>query len=290
MKSYFVAILLIISSCSTVQKTRAQVSYIKENSTQYDGVNFPSELTTFIKSQRLVLIGESHGTVEFPETTNRIINTLASSKKIIVGLEFPIDIQSSINEFIKTGNESILKRIHFFAEATVHSGRGSRAMINLLKNLRKNNHVEVFCFDVSSDFKGSDRDEQMAKNVFNKLNHSKKDMVVLTGNIHSRLTLGVPWDPNFKTMGSEILKISSGALNTNNSTNIIFKASQGSAWQCQSQDESPIVCKDYSFGPYKADFATAVSYAFYFMKEPDLSEGHFNSIFIRNVNPSEPNF
>lgn len=279
-----------LNACASVE-TKSVENYIENNAIEFDGNNLPDEAIDLIKSKKITLLGEGHGIENLPYLTNQIVKAVSKSQKIIVGLEFPTDTQNVVNEFInsKNGDITILKKAKFFVDSEYHSGRASKAMVLLLQELRKNRNVDVFCFDVPMSYSGNDRDTKMAENILNKVENTKQNFIALTGNIHSRLVPGVPWDPNYPTMGAEILRLS-GKINEQNITNILFRYSEGAAWQCRQGQEGKIKCDSYAFGPSQSPYATEAPYNHYFLREENITEGHMNTLFIRKVSASPPNF
>jgi len=262
--------------------------YIKTHAVNISD-SLPPQLISAIDGKRLVLVGEVHGTNELPELVLQVITKLAEKKSLLVGLEFPTEIQPQIDQFMKTGDLNILRETRFFQDAEYHSGRGSVAMVNLLGSLRNLPGVSVFCFDIPYNFNGNNRDTEMAKNILAiAAQHPDQSILIFTGNIHSRLTPGVPWDPDFKTMGSEVLRLSAGRFTLKNSESIYLRYDQGSAWQCIQEDGGKIVCDKRSFGPGNSVYATAVPFDSYFLEEPGLTDGHHITLFLRTVSASQP--
>lgn len=285
MRTIVLSLITIILIPVALASTPSQ--YIEKHAVNIQG-NLPSQLFSAIGNKRLVLLGEVHGTNELPDLGLQIITKLAEQKPLLVGLEFPIELQPQIDQFMKTGDLNILKELKFFTDAEYHSGRGSIAMVNLLVSLRGLPSVSVFCFDTRFGLNGNTRDTQMAINILNvAARQPDKSMLVYTGNLHSRLTPGAPWDPNFKTMGAEVLGLSEGQFTLENSESINLRYDQGSAWQCI-QASGKIVCEERSFGPGNSTYATAVPFDSYFLEEPGLTDGHQNSLFIRVVSASPP--
>ena len=279
---------LMVMICIPVAQAATSSEYIKKHAVNIPD-SLPSQLLSTISDKRLVLLGEVHGTNELPDLGLQVITKLAEKKPLLVGLEFPREIQPQIDQFMKTGDLKILQTTKFFTDAEYHSGRGSVAMVNLLASLRHLPLVSVFCFDIPIDFKGNNRDTEMAGNILAMATQQPdQSILIFTGNIHSRLTPGAPWNPDFKTMGSEILRLSAGRFTLDNSASIYLRYDQGSAWQCIQGNAGKIVCGERSFGPGNSVYATAVPFDSYFLREPDLTDGHQHTLFIRAVSASQP--
>jgi uncharacterized iron-regulated protein len=287
-------IFFVAMTFSNYSSAETSVEYIRSNAHEFKNTEIPSSLLASIENKNLILIGEQHGTNEMPEYTFKLVEALAQNHDLALGLEFPIDTQKEIDQFLKTGDEKILSGIDFFKDAEFHSGRGSDAMIRFLKNLRFLPKVKVFCFDIPTPLANGntpvlDRDTKMAKNVLNFIKKNPRlKIVTFSGNIHSRLSVGTPWNPKAKNMGFEILRRSKGRLSLKNSVNVLYRADEGSAWQCQYDSNKQIICKNYSFGPANSVYRTAVPFDRYFLREPQITDGHFNSIFIKTLSASSP--
>lgn len=263
--------------------------YIKANAVATSMDEVPTALLNTFKDKQLILLGEFHGTNEMPAYAGKIIEALAQNQKILVGIEYPVDIQKQIDVFMQTGDASQLKETIFFQEPDFHSGRGSQAMLKFLDSLRKFSNVNVFCFDIPLNYKGKTRDTDMALNIMAKLESEKYPKAVLySGNIHSRLSVGTPWNPTAQNMGAEILRLSNGRYNLNNVDNLIFRANEGSSWSCMQDGTGQFKCTTQIWQPSNTKYATAVSLDYYFLQEPALTEGHKNSFFIRKVSASDP--
>jgi hypothetical protein len=79
-------------------------------------------------------------------------------------------------------------------------GRSSAAMAHLVKS-----GFHVARFDPYFDPRPADaplRDEKMAERLIALRKERPRDLIlVLTGNLHNRITVGVPWDAAYKPMG-----------------------------------------------------------------------------------------
>lgn len=264
------------------------VDYIRANAIEFTE-ELPQALYANLATKDLVIIGEMHGTQEQPKRTFQIINELAKAQPLLVGLEFPINTQPELDRYFATGDENILRGIYFFQEPRYHSGRGSLAMIELMRNLRAFKNVKVFAFDVPDDFRGNDRDTQMAKNVLNIIaQNGNQKMLVYTGNIHSSLVIGHAWDARAITMGSEVLRLSEGKFTLQNTGNMQYRFVGGTAWYCMREASGAVTCDARPFGPVRSQYSTAVPFATYYLNEPELTEGHYNTVFIRELSASMP--
>jgi hypothetical protein len=76
-------------------------------------------------------------------------------------------------------------------------------LIDGLRTLRQEAlAVSVILFDAPSTGGGQQRERSMARNLADAAGGSPKSvLMVLTGNHHSRITVGAPWDAGYEPMG-----------------------------------------------------------------------------------------
>jgi hypothetical protein len=265
-------------------------SYIQQNAVKFSDVSVPKQLLKNLEGKELLLIGEQHGTSEFPEYAGSIVEALSENQPVALGVEFPKDLQPVIDQFLATGDESLLHATHFFQDSNYHSGRGSVAMVALLKKMRSL-HLPVFCFDIADGAPYTTRDTDMAANILEYMNaHPGTMIVTYSGNVHSRLMNGFPGVPDHINMGAEVLRLAAGKLTLTNATNLNFVASQGNIWNCMPDANSPqgYTCESRKVGPDLGPYSRANKWQRYYLKEKDISEGHANTVFIRTISASLP--
>lgn len=265
-------------------------AYIQQNAVQFQDLAVPPQLLKNLEGKELLLIGEQHGTMEFPEYAGSIVEALSQSRPVALGVEFPKDLQPVINQFLATGDESLLHATHFFQDPNFHSGRGSIAMVALLKKMRAL-QIPVFCFDIAEGAPFSTRDTDMAANVLEFINaHPGTTVVTYSGNVHARLINGFPGVPDHINMGAEILRLAAGKWTLTNTANLNFVASQGSIWNCLRDSNSNLgfTCDKRNLGPDLGAYSRATKWDRYYLKEQDLSEGYVHTVFIRNISASLP--
>lgn len=123
-------------------------------------------LTDFLKMKKVILVGEMHGTRTVPELFGNIVAAIADSKsKTLAILEINQTSQQSIDAFLRTNDESVLKTDPFFTRE-FQDGRSSKAMVSLLRKLAKLPNTSVLCMDPMSGFAtmtGQERDTGMAE-------------------------------------------------------------------------------------------------------------------------------
>ncbi|HEV3077955.1 MAG TPA: hypothetical protein VHB47_26300 [Thermoanaerobaculia bacterium] len=167
-------------------------------------------LEPLLRSRDVVLVGEMHGTVESPAFVGRATClALAGGRAVTVGLEIPVEEDSRIRAFLASagsaGDRDALLAGAFWQEPS-QDGRSSRAMLALLEDLRRTSRagspVHLMLLDSTAFRGGSERDRAMAARLRDAIAGAPHDLfLVLTGNIHTRLRQGVPWDPSYEPMG-----------------------------------------------------------------------------------------
>lgn len=201
---------------------------------------------SILQSGNIVLFGEVHGTIEVPEFISTLTCQAAKSGLTVrVGLEIPKQEQSLVNQFILSPLEKpdtmTLVASEFWTRE-LQDGRSSRAMLNLLKTIHElfnaGYPVDVFLFDDLNAYgQGLGfRDSTMAENILMEYSETPNAMfIILTGNVHSRLIPGYPWNPNstFVPMGARLIS----ALPATRSFNLSHAG--GTAWLCTG---NPSVC------------------------------------------------
>jgi hypothetical protein len=190
-----------------------------------------NEFSKSLENKNILIIGEWHGTNETPDFVFKLIQALKDQHiKVSLGLEINEEYQNDIDRFIKTGDISIIKKCGFFDKNNFTGGRSSKAMVELIENIRKLKEINVFCFDMNSKKKiltSNDRDSMMAttinKNISNGIN------ILLMGNFHARIKKGHDQNTDIKPV-AYLLKNNYGFGNKIISLNTYFR--KGTVWNC----------------------------------------------------------
>ena len=265
-------------------------AYIQQNAVKFANLEIPKQLLKNLEGKELLLLGEQHGTNEFPAYAGSIVEAPSKTQPVALGVEFPKDLQPVIDQFLATGDENLLRATRFFQDANFHSGRGSIAMVELLKKMRSL-HLSVFCFDIPEGSPYATRDTDMAANVLEYMNaHPGTLVVTYSGNVHARLVNGFPGAPNNINMGAEILRLAAGKLTLTNTANLNFVASQGNIWNCMRDSNSNLgfTCDKRNLGPSFGPYARATKWDQYYLEEHDLNDGYAHTVFIRTISASLP--
>ena len=156
------------------------------------------------------MLGEIHGTTESPAFALDVACHAAHSDlPVIVGLELRSKLQSEVDAFLDSeGSEedrsALLSGPQW--QWNYQDGRASRAMLDLIDGLRRlrraGRAVRIVMFDESGAGGGQDRDRAMAGNLATAAATAKDAMmIVLTGNHHSRVTVGSARAATYEPMG-----------------------------------------------------------------------------------------
>jgi hypothetical protein len=184
--------------------------------------------------RRLVLVGELHGTAEIPARFGELAAAMAETAPLTVALEIPRDEQGRLDAFLDSaGSEA--DRVNLLAgdfwTRSYQDGRSSAAMLGLLERLRQlrlKHAVSVCAFDVESgtELAAPARERAMAARLAEWLAGADPEvrLLVLTGNLHSRVVGSAPWDPEHRFMGS--------LLAEHDPLGIEMLPVSGSAWTC----------------------------------------------------------
>ena len=200
------------------------------------------ELEALFDPGVVVLFGELHGTQEAPAfVANAACLTAKAGHRVRVGLELNHEEMERVETFMGSeGTDADRSRL---LEGSIwhpkaQDGRSSAAMLDLidaLRKLRRGGHsVGLFLFDsVEFHQPNKDRDALMAARLSDEIGPDLETIsLVLTGNIHSRVAPGTPWDEDFQPMGLHMSK----KLSKHPLVALDLSWSGGSAWMCRSPE------------------------------------------------------
>lgn len=187
-----------------------------------------AELKQKLPDGGVIVFGEYHGTVEAPRFFLDCVREFAAKKeKVSVFLEFPVSENASLSGFAagKIDEHKLVQG----AQWKIEDGRTSVAMLELLRALRSDlaarhvSNVVGFDQDPGSDY--AVRDRVMAENFLTAYPATGYSMV-LVGNLHARLTQGVPWDPNLKPFAMYVREKVRAMVSLD------LRYGAGTAWTC----------------------------------------------------------
>ena len=263
MKSIFVFVFVFV--CGLVH-AQAQIFDLKKLNND--------DFKSFLESKKIIFVGEMHGTTEVPQFVGELISSWRSTgKRITFGIEMPKEYQGDVDEYQRTGDfEKLMKIPHF----KVPDGRGSVAMGELIKKIRKMEDVKIVCFD-EANVSGNKRDSLMAVNLLSHVTNGS--MVVLTGNIHAHPKEGF-WKPWFKSAAFQ-LKRMTNAGEKMVSINAYFGG--GTIWNCMNdgcKEREAFAARDFGKASEAKEFVN-----FSLQADPSGYDGY---VYFAQVSASKP--
>ncbi len=274
----------VLSLFSLQARAEPAPEFIRENAIRLEaGSDLPDPLYAQLKGYRVIAVGETHGTNETPAFVLGLLKLLAKNgRPAFLGLEIGADEQATVDSYLKTGKIEVLKNSAFF-KREFQDGRSSRAMGSLLSGVRALRGTKVVCFDISPADDWKARDAKMASNLSAAFSKQRKAVaVLLAGNRHTEIVK----DGDRRPMVYE-LHAGAGAIFTKDDILAIRQRFQsGSAWVCPSGG-GQCAARDPGWRD-ESGYSTAVSWPGYFLKEPEISEGHGATVFSRTSSASAP--
>ena len=230
-----------------------------------------------IKNYKAILIGGMHGTAEPPEFFLGIVKSLLKNgKKVVAALEIPkdgIDIK-------KIHSLEDIKKANAFS-STSPDGRQCLAWAHMLLELKKTK-AEIFCFDLTMEYKGDRRIERDSMMYININGYLKKDtsrvLVVLSGNISNML---IPYNKN-KTMACYLAKSKKSCLKGKNILSLNYLHGEGTVYNWS--NEGYKLRESESNAPF---YEHATSYDNYLFIYP-VMPGYNGILFSKTITASEP--
>jgi uncharacterized protein (TIGR03067 family) len=186
---------------------------------------------------RVLLLGELHGTVESPAFTGDVAcHAAGAGLDVVVALELSPAAKSGIETFFLSQGKAPDRKDLLSGslwQQSYQDGRTSRAMADLLVVLarlrREGRSVRLALFDAQPAGGGQARERAMAANLASSVEASPEAMhIVLTGNLHSRITKGNRRSPDYEPMGYLL----SQTIGVERLTSLNVSHAGGSAWIC----------------------------------------------------------
>jgi hypothetical protein len=192
----------------------------------------------------IALFGELHGTREIPQMVGDVAcRALAGGARVLLGVELSTELTPKLDAFIhSSGDRAATDRL--LADTIWHrsyqDGRPSHASLARFERARElaaeGRDIRIVAFSVEAST-GLMRDSLMAVQLARAVASRPSEIaIVLTGNIHSRTTVGTPFDPSYRPMGL-ILGRLAGERRV---IGLNVSYTEGSAWICSTS--SPASC------------------------------------------------
>jgi hypothetical protein len=199
------AILLLAAACTPAPRPHAATSASPPTCQEVEG------LQPLLTPGSGLLLGEIHGTVESPAfVANAACLALRAGHPVTVVLEVPREEQGRVDAFLAShgtaADRTALLDSPFWTDV-YQDGRRSQAMLALLDDLRKlrqgGRPVRATLMDrTERPSSGQERDHWMAEELAQTFDKNPDAVViVLSGNVHSRITRGTPWEANYEPVG-----------------------------------------------------------------------------------------
>lgn len=144
------------------------------------------ELVPLLQSRQVILIGENHGVQENALFVRNLLEELLAEGEniLFVGLEYPTQISQELHSFVEENNyEGFLQT--YWGKMLLDDGRFSSAHFKLLRFLYECK-MEVLFFDDSQAI-WDERDKKMAQTILTKLENKAGKVILVAGNIHTKL-------------------------------------------------------------------------------------------------------
>lgn len=178
----------------------------------------PEQAGPLVHRAGILIVGELHGTQEFPRLVADIAAAAAVVGDVVVALELSADAQSRVDRYMESAGtaEDRLALLSHPAWQT-KDGRTSAAVVDLIETCRRwrhqNGSMTVALVDAGRDeWAGAQegfavrRDELMAERLL--AVSAKGSVVALLGNVHARLDgdFAVPMPTGYQPVGALVKK------------------------------------------------------------------------------------
>lgn len=183
----------------------------------------------------LVMLGEMHGSHEIPAFVGTLAcHGAAQGLAVRVGLELPLTERDAVARYLASeGSESDVAALlqGEFWQRSEQDGRSSAAMLALLERVRvlkaAGAPLDAFAFDRIPQGSWNERDAAMAAEILAR-SEAEPDALVITlsGNLHTRATTGLPWDPEALPMAQHVRATRADARTLD------LRHGGGSVWAC----------------------------------------------------------
>jgi hypothetical protein len=185
----------------------------------------------------VILVGEQHGTAESPAfVLDLAFRAVKGDIPLQVGIELPESELDRAQAFLASNGDAEARRALIAGgrwQADYQNGLTSEAMLGLFEGLRAlaqgSPELRIVLFDQPGGGGSEARDRRMAEYLAGVVNESSDALfVVLTGNIHGRVSPGTRWNPEYEPMGYLLSK----AIPSDRIVALDVAHSGGTAWVC----------------------------------------------------------
>lgn len=167
----------------------------------------------FARPGRMVVLGEFYGSKEIPAfLSDAACQAAEAGHRVHVGLEIAKIEQRLVDEYLESdgGPEARARLLDGgMWHRMYEDGKSSTAIFDVIERARalraQGLQVDVHYYDELGQ-PGSEKEARVAQNLAELWRAAPRDFyVVLTGNVHARTVVGVPWDEKFTPMAYHLL-------------------------------------------------------------------------------------
>ena len=171
-------------------------------------------LDPLLEPGTVLLLGEIHGTEQAPAFVAGVAcAALAKGLPVTVGLEIDRPEDAAFQAYLASDGGAEARRALLASPTWTREeqyGLGSRAMLGLVDRLRElaAGPGELRLVLIDRHEPQDERDRAMAERLAEASEARPGDfVVVLTGNLHNRLTRGTPWNAELEPMGYQLVRL-----------------------------------------------------------------------------------
>jgi hypothetical protein len=239
-----------------------------------------------LRAGDLLVLGEMHGSEEFPSLIGDLAAEAAQRGPVTVHLELLQSEQARIDGLVTGSVPDSPPRDGPWVKPGQY-GVTSAAMWKLLLRLaaisRESHRVRIHLFDPGSPGQpdladARARDKGMAAAVARDVHEHLGDVhVALVGNVHARQSHGVPWDPDYDPFARLVAQ---AGVRT---TSLLGTYTAGSLWTCEAPE--PSSCGAHPFAGNAREISPSRRLA---LGAPPGDGGYTGTAFVGAVHVSRP--
>lgn len=185
--------------------------------------------------ERIILVGELHGTNEMPAFVSGLAcSLLQKGRQVVLSLELPSRLQPEIERYLASdGGDAARQPLYDSGFGKLNDGRGSAAYMEVIERVRRLRRagapIALAAIDMNPSQQPGTRDAIMAGNVAGLARRNPQAAVLsLSGNIHASKKKGGHAGADYEPLGY--------LLSRQVDTHAIYLAhAGGSAWVCMPQ-------------------------------------------------------
>ena len=221
-----------------------------------DCAALPGTDALLARPERVIVIGEDHGTNEQPAAFTAIVCEAAMAGPVTVALEYSDAAQGALDAYLAAPDDAmalaVLTNSGLFSQ-TVDDGRGSEAMLALLASVRalkvQGRDIALHAFQPSQPRPPGQRQAWYELDMGHALarpvtTQPNTRVIALVGSFHARKT---PWSAS-----DDAGLPAAGHLPAAETLTLQFAAQGGEVWNCQQIGAGPADCGVHG-GPGRAD-------------------------------------